>query len=107
MRDKRQYLRAEFTVPIHLSTEGEPEFYAQSIDISLGGMFIGGPSPVPVGAEVSVRLVLPPLGELKLPAFVRWSSERGFGLQFGLLGAKETHAIGKIVRGGSISDAAS
>lgn len=107
MRDKRQYQRAEFSVPVHLSAKDGSDWTAESIDISVGGLFVAGFSAAPIGTEVSLKFELPPLGEVRLPAFVRWTSARGFGLQFGLLGAKETHAIGKLVRGGSMSEAAS
>ena len=33
-----------------------------------------------------------------LPAIVRWTSPVGMGVQFGLLGVRETHAITEIVR---------
>jgi hypothetical protein len=33
-----------------------------------------------------------------LPGTVRWTSERGVGIQFGLLGTQETHAITEIER---------
>ena len=32
-------------------------------------------------------------GTLSLSGLVRWGNARGFGMQFGLLGAKETHVL--------------
>jgi type IV pilus assembly protein PilZ len=69
-----------------------------SVDISMGGMFLSGEAPVAIGSEVTLTFELPTLGTVTLPCFVRWSSARGFGVQFGLLGARDTHAIGQLVR---------
>lgn len=101
MRDKRQHQRAQFTVPATLVWEGG-DLLAESVDISLGGTSIGvsGAAELPeLGASVHLALELPTLGPVKLPAFVRWVRGEAVGLQFGLIGARETHVIGRIVRG--------
>jgi hypothetical protein len=36
--------------------------------------------------------------ELRLPAIVRWATPDGFGVQFGSLGARETHAISELFK---------
>lgn len=66
--------------------------------MSLGGIFLAGMTPVPIGTEVGLEFTLPVRGALKVPAFVRWSTSDGFGLQFGLLGVRETHALGEFMR---------
>jgi hypothetical protein len=35
---------------------------------------------------------------MKLPAVVRWNKPGGFGVQFGLLGAKETHSLAQLLK---------
>lgn len=68
-------------------------------DISVGGMFIETESPVPFNAEIVILTELP--GErvpLSLPAVVRWTKPGGMGVQFGLLGARETHVITELTR---------
>jgi type IV pilus assembly protein PilZ len=35
---------------------------------------------------------------MALPAVVRWTSKDGMGVQFGLLGARETHEITEFVK---------
>jgi len=68
-------------------------------DISLGGMFIETAFAAAFGAAVLVGLTLP--GQRKpllLSGTVRWTSKGGMGVQFGLLGARETHAITEIER---------
>lgn len=97
LREKRQHQRAQFVVPVEIKM-ADRHVSAQSEDLSLGGMFLHGESTPPIGTEVRLKLMLPKLGEVELPGFVRWTKDGGFGVQFGLLGARETHAIGKIVR---------
>jgi type IV pilus assembly protein PilZ len=79
---------------------GQASIAGNAKDVSLGGMFIeaSGPSPA-FGTPVTIVCELPGLGrEARLPAVVRWTKAGGFGVQFGLLGARETHAITKLPR---------
>ena len=63
-------------------------------DLSLGGMFVKTAQPQPFGAEVVVHAKLAKSKTaFALSAVVRWTCEDGMGLQFGPLGAHETHAI--------------
>lgn len=68
-------------------------------DVSVGGMFIVTSTPLAFGADVTVHVTLPEQIEaLVLPGVVRWvRSGGGMGVQFGLLGARETHAITEYV----------
>ncbi len=53
---------------------------------------------VPFGQRVVVHLTPPgELSDVSLPAVVRWIQEGGVGLQFWLLGVRETHVITEIV----------
>ena len=98
MREKRKYQRAELSTEVTVSAADGLTFTTQSRDVGLGGIFLVGPMRVPIGTQVSLRFELPVQGPLSVPAFVRWSTGRGFGLQFGLLGARETHALVDFVR---------
>lgn len=101
MREKRQHQRTSFVAPVEVRLPSGETIATQSHDLSLGGMFLeGGPTP-PIGTVVSLTLDLPGLPGSTLPAYVRWMKDGGFGVQFGLLGARETHAVGKIVRQGA------
>jgi hypothetical protein len=64
------------------------------VDLSVGGVFIEAPS---FGARVVIHADLPGAPKLELDAVVRWTKPDGFGVQFGLLGAVETHALAAIV----------
>jgi type IV pilus assembly protein PilZ len=63
-------------------------------------MFLLADTAPAIGTDVTVACSLPKL-DARLPAVVRWTKPGGFGVQFGLLGARETHALGLLVRGSS------
>lgn len=71
----------------------------RATDISLGGMFVATSAPLPFGSEVVVSIAFPhQRGTFALSGVVRWTHEGGMGIQFGLLGARETHAIANVPR---------
>jgi CheY-like chemotaxis protein len=81
-----------------LVVEGQhDEVIGNARDVSVGGMFVETREAVPFGARVVVRIRLRDEPMLKMPATVRWVSVDGVGVQFGLLGARETHAITQLV----------
>ena len=68
-------------------------------DISVGGMFIESETAVTFGTEVIIVLRLPNTkADSRLPGTIRWLKPGGFGVQFGLLGARETHAISELFK---------
>jgi type IV pilus assembly protein PilZ len=70
-----------------------------SRDLSLGGMFVETAFPAAFGASVLLRFTVPGhAGPLVVPGMVRWTSKGGMGIQFGLLGARETRAITECLR---------
>ncbi len=71
---------------------------ARSCDVSQGGMFLESDAQLAFGTEVTLVCSLPRLPDARLPSVVRWTKPGGFGVQFGLLGARETHALGLLVR---------
>jgi len=76
----------------------EKRVTGQSADISLGGMFVETQTPEAFGTEIVVHVHVP--GEpsaFALPGIVRWTEAGGMGVQFQLLGARETHAITELV----------
>jgi type IV pilus assembly protein PilZ len=61
-------------------------------------MFIVTDAPLPFAAELVLHVVLPgQKSEFALPSVVRWVGGGGMGVQFGLIGARETHAITQYV----------
>jgi hypothetical protein len=101
--EKRRYARAPIDLPVVFSVKGSGgEGEGIGRDVSLGGIFIETETPASFGAEVIVRVRLrtPTDAErdFDLPGVVRWVRSGGMGVQFGLLGALETHAITELGR---------
>jgi hypothetical protein len=68
-------------------------FAATVSDLSVGGLSIESSSVPGFGMELTIVADLPGEPGLRLAAVVRWARPGGFGVQFGLLGARETHAL--------------
>lgn len=91
--DKRKFERVPLHRSVTLVDETGTLSFGEARDISIGGMFIEGVT-APFGSPVTVEIE----GlEDVLPAVVRWVRDDGVGVQFGLLGVRETHAITEIV----------
>lgn len=76
-------------------------FEAHGKDISVGGMFLEAGEQPPFGTALTIVGRLPGAKkDVSLPAVVRWTKLQGFGVQFGLLGALETHLISELMKGG-------
>jgi type IV pilus assembly protein PilZ len=96
--EKRRYARATIDLPVSFALKGGAgQEGGIGKDISIGGIFIETDAAAPFGAEVVVRVRFKtPSGnaqDFDLPGVVRWVRDGGMGVQFGLLGALETHAI--------------
>jgi hypothetical protein len=86
-------------VEFSIAKGGGSRVTGQARDISLGGMFVVTDTPAPFGGDVTVTITLP--GQrvpFTLPGIVRWVGNGGMGIQFKMLGARETHAITEVVR---------
>jgi Tfp pilus assembly protein PilZ len=101
MSDLRRFPRVPLGKPIEFSAKDEElavRVDGIAKDISLGGMFIETNLGCAIGEHVVVYVTLPTAKrEMALPAVVRWSGKEGMGVQFGLLGARETHEITEFV----------
>jgi type IV pilus assembly protein PilZ len=99
VQEKRVHPRVTVEMPVVCETQSGESIAGVARDISLGGIFVESSNSPPFGTSVTVVGALPGLsGEAKLPGIVRWGKPGGFGVQFGLLGARETHAITKLLR---------
>ena len=76
---------------------GAPEFQANARDVSVGGMFVEAKVAPAFGTQVTIIGDFPGRAGMKIPGIVRWITTDGFGIQFGLLGAQETHVLASIV----------
>jgi len=94
MREKRKHLRVPISHPVLCEpSSGEP-FAAVMTDLGLGGARLEGAHTPNFSAKLFISLRLPGATELsRLPATVRWTRLGSFGVEFGLLGARDTKAI--------------
>jgi hypothetical protein len=100
MEEQRKYRRVPLNIEVTCIGPNDVSFKVQARDISLGGMFLAAPPEghsLPFGTQLVVRATLPGHPqELALPCVVRWARGDGFGVAFGLLGARATHVITKL-----------
>ncbi len=100
MQDKRSHPRVtvDTTVSCEVRGGGAP-FSGMAKDISIGGMFVESSEVLPFATEITIVGRFPGAkAELRLPGIVRWTKPTGFGVQFGSLGARETHAISELLK---------
>jgi hypothetical protein len=99
--DLRRHQRAPLDVPVEFVAKGTNErLRGRAKDISLGGMFIESSHALSFSSEVTVHMTLPSQkAPFVFPGVVRWTRNGGMGVQFGLIGARETHAITELTRG--------
>ena len=101
MEDKRLHTRVPIDVTLVCEGPQATSFAAHGKDISVGGMFVRSSNQPPFGTALTIVLRLPgSKKDVRLPAIVRWTKEDGFGVQFGLLGAFETHLISELMKAG-------
>jgi len=99
VQEKRQNRRVVIDIEVTCKPEGGEPYTAIAHDVSFGGIFILSARTPEFGAAIDIEAQFP--GQTKpltFPAFVRWVNSEGFGVQFGLLGAKATHAITRLVK---------
>ncbi len=67
---------------------------ARISDLSLGGAFVSDVNPPAFGTELTLFIAFPgSTRETKVHATVRWRDPEGVGVQFGMLGARDTYAL--------------
>jgi type IV pilus assembly protein PilZ len=99
LQDNRVHPRVPINVTVTCEQAGVASFEAFAKDISVGGMFLQSEGKAPAfGTELTIVGMLPGAKKaVRLPAIVRWVKPNGFGVQFGLLGALETHVISELM----------
>ena len=101
--EQRRYARAPIDAPLTFTIKGKNDWKdGVGKDVSVGGMSIETSFMPAFGAEVEVSVQLPGDDDIfLLPGVVRWARGGRIGVQFGLLGARETHVITEIARNSS------
>jgi len=91
--ERRRLSRAPADFSVAIESNGD-QWTAWAVDIGLGGMFIETDAVPAYGSIIHVTIGAPTLPQaMRLPGIVRWSAEGGFGVEFGLLGIRETYAL--------------
>jgi Tfp pilus assembly protein PilZ len=99
LEDKRSHPRVPIDAVFSCEPKGGAAFQAKARDISIGGMFLEASQSPAFGTELTIVGRLPGAkNDLKLPGVVRWVKPGGFGVQFGLLGALETHVLSELMK---------
>lgn len=99
MQEKRVHPRASVDIALTCELKDRPALSGVAKDLSVGGMFIESAETLPFGTQITIVMRIPGMdADSRLPAVVRWAKPGGFGVQFGLLGARETHALTRLMR---------
>ena len=99
MEDKRVHPRVNVDTEVSCERHESASFIGMAKDISIGGMFIESSEILPFGTDITIVGRFPGAkAELRLRGVVRWAKPTGFGVQFGSLGARETHAISQLLK---------
>lgn len=102
MTEQRKYHRVPVTLSVSCVEDDGESFEGAVKDISFGGLFVECEKQPAFGTKLTLVISGVVNRELRLPAVVRWAEPRGFGVQFGLLGAYATHAIVDLVKKSSL-----
>jgi uncharacterized protein (TIGR02266 family) len=97
---RRADRRYDRRIPIEFSHEGRP-YSADTVNISLGGLFIGTDIALPMGSKVALKFRVPTQNEhIEVEAVVRWVESEdgrviGLGVRFEGLRARDVWALNK------------
>jgi type IV pilus assembly protein PilZ len=92
--DNRQHPRKAIHPTVAFQVGDGPRENAHCRDISLGGAFLETTRKIPYETRVKVFVYLPALkAETMVESVVRWSTPDGMGVQFGVMGGRETSAL--------------
>lgn len=99
MSEKRLHPRKTLQHPVTLELgAGGTRTPGICRDASLGGMFIETAVAAHFGAELKIHVTLPGMKEEStILAVVRWMKPDGVGVQFGVMGARATHALIQLI----------
>lgn len=97
--EQRRHSRAEIDTPVAFVAKGSTQrFVGTAKDVSVGGMSVATQTPIAFHGELVIHVTLPGQADaIALPGVVRWVRDGCMGVQFGLLGARETHVITEYV----------
>lgn len=95
MLDSRLTLRYAIDLPASLWV-GETELAARIRNLSLGGVFIAGPT-LPVGTRARLRFEVPRIEPFESWCITRWTTSDGCGLSFDGLQPMDTCQLARLI----------
>ena len=99
MQEKRVHPRITVDIAVSCELKDRPAIAGVAKDLSLGGLFIESTEALPFNTQLTIVMRIPGMdGDSRLGAVVRWAKPHGFGVQFAPMGARETHAITRLMR---------
>ncbi len=99
MQDRRMHLRVPAQVGVQYELPGGPRLDATTVDIGLGGTRLQSVRPPAAGSPLTLIARWPGCRDAsRIPATVRWARQREFGVEFGLIAARDTHLIVEMMR---------
>lgn len=97
--------RYERQLEVEVAYEGK-KHVTQTQNISLGGLYLDAPAPLPIGVTVQLRFSLPTQPEaVEVAGDVRWvvkkgsGDESGIGIRFQGLRARDVWALNRFFQG--------
>jgi PilZ domain len=97
--EKRRHPRKEVRIPVAFQLADGQRIEAMSRDMSIGGMFVMTDTFAPFASVVPVELMVPTSKQpIRVSATVRWTEREGMGVQFGLMGVRDTHTLTELLR---------
>ena len=97
MEERRRQARISISIPVALALPERIEGTCR--DINLGGLFVEADRLVSYGSRLTVLLRLPGFEtEVAVGGTVRWQDAGGMGIQFDMMGARETAALLELVK---------
>jgi hypothetical protein len=97
--ESRRHARQKMSRPVEFAASDGMRRAGVCRNLALGGMLIDTRDPAPFGAEVTIFIDLPGIGRSALRGVVRWAGHKRMGVQLGLMGARETHALLQLAGG--------
>ena len=98
-QERRRHPRVRVDLPVAFETKAGELFDGRVNDLSVGGAFIVTENSPPVGSKLDLTIQLPGDKPLKVDGVIRWTKPDGVGVQFGLMGVRETYAVGELLAG--------
>lgn len=97
--NKRASQRFDIDLELYLELPGSGMGWqpSRTRNVSLGGVFVNTETRWPVGTKLHMQLRLPSGAMVEGDAIVRWPDDKGIGLQFDGLRAKDIWVLGKFI----------